>query len=105
TPVAYLMQSGVGPLDVHSVHLKIVSTDHRMVEDLEQVWGSKREVKPGDTLELTALLRGQDGKETLQKTMVDIPASLTPGPLTISVADGSSMDRLEAGRAGKPYLP
>ncbi len=104
-PLAYLMQSGVGPLDIHDIHLKVVSTDRRMAQEVEQVWGSKREVKPGDRLQVSVLLRGQDGKETLQKTEVEIPASLTPGPLTITVADGTSMDRQEASRTGKLYLP
>ena len=104
-PMAYLMNSGVGPLDVQKVKLKIVSTDRRMVEELEQVWGSKREVKPGETLELTALLRSQDGTETLQKATVEIPPSLTPGPLTIVVADGNSMDRMETVLPGRPYVP
>ncbi|MBI1956259.1 MAG: hypothetical protein HYS38_07675, partial [Acidobacteria bacterium] len=34
-----------------------------------------------------------------------IPANLTPGPLTIIVADGSTLDRTETGRAGRPFLP
>ena len=105
TPLAYLMQSGLAPLDIHNIHLKIVSTDRRMAQELEQVWGSKREVKAGEAIEVTALLRSQDGKETLQKATVEIPASLTPGPLTITVGDGSSMDRQETGRPVRPFLP
>jgi SpoIVB peptidase S55 len=105
TPLAYLMQSGVGPLDIRNIHLRVASTDRRMAQEVEQVWGSKREVKPGDRLEVSVLLLAQDGKETLQKTAVEIPPSLTPGPLTITVADGASMDRQEAMRSGRLYLP
>jgi hypothetical protein len=104
-PLAFLMQSGVGPLDIHDIHLKIASTDRRMVQEVEEIWGSKREVKPGDRMQLAVMLRSQDGKETLQKTMVEIPANVTPGPLTISVADGVSMDRQEAGRTGRAFAP
>ncbi len=105
TPLAYLMQSGLGPFDISDIHLKIFSTDRRLAEELEQVWSSKREVKPGDTLQMSVLLRAQDGTETLQKTTVDIPASLSPGPLTITVADGTSMDRTETWRSGKLFMP
>jgi hypothetical protein len=104
-PLAFLMQSGVGPLDIHDIHLKIASTDRRMVQEVEEVWGSKREIKPGDRMQLAVMLRGQDGKETLQKTTVEIPESVTPGPLTITVADGVSMDRQEAGRTGRAFAP
>ena len=104
-PLAYLMQSGLGPLDVQGIRLRIFSTNRRMTQDLEQVWTSRREVKAGDAVELTALLRDQDGRETLQKTMVEIPSSLPPGPLTITVADGTTLDRLEAAMSGRPVLP
>jgi hypothetical protein len=72
---------------------------------LEQVWTSKREIKAGDTVELTALLRDQDGRETIQKASVEVPVSLPPGPLTITVADGASLDRIEAAMSGRPPLP
>lgn len=105
TPMAYLMQSGMGPLEVTGVRLKIVSTDRLMAQEVKQVWSSKRQIRPGEPLEITALLRAKDGKESLQKTSIDVPASVTPGPLTITVGDGTSMDRLETWRAGKPVSP
>lgn len=105
TPLAYLMQSELGPVDVRNIRLRILSTNRQMVQELEQVWSDKREVKPGESLELAARLRSRDGTETLQKMTVAIPPSLAPGPLTITVADGTMMDRIEAGRAGGPSLP
>ena len=100
-----LLQSELGPVDIEGIRMRVLSTDRRLVQDLERVWSDRREVKPGESLELTALLRGQDGGETLQKAMVEIPASLTPGPLTILVADGTTIDRAEASRAGRRVLP
>jgi hypothetical protein len=105
TPVAYLMQSGLAPPDIKNIRLRVVASNQRLDQDLEQVWTSKREVKAGDTVELTALLRDQDGHETLQKAAVKIPISLPPGPLTITVADGASLDRIEAAMSGRPALP
>jgi SpoIVB peptidase S55 len=105
TPVAYLMQSGLAPPDIKNIRLRVVASNQRLDQDLEQVWTSKREVKAGDTVELTALLRDQDGRETLQKATVKVPISLPPGPLTITVADGASLDRIEAAMSGRPALP
>jgi hypothetical protein len=104
-PLTFLMQGGVSPLDVRQIRIKINSTNQRLAQDLEQVWTSKREIKAGDTVDVIALLRDQDGRETLQKTAVEIPASLPPGPLTITVADGTSLDRIEAAMSGRPALP
>ncbi|MBI4480713.1 MAG: hypothetical protein HY651_11890 [Acidobacteria bacterium] len=105
TPVAYLMQSGLTPPGIRGIHLRIVASNQRLAQELEQVWTSKREIKAGDTVELTALLRDQDGRETLQKASVEIPISLPPGPLTITIADGASLDRMEAAMSGRPALP
>jgi hypothetical protein len=105
TPVTYLMQSGLAPIGIRSIHVKVVASNQRLAQDLEQVWSSKSEVKAGDTVEVTALLRDQDGHETLQKTSVEIPPSLPPGPLTITVADGASLDRIEAAMSGRAVLP
>lgn len=104
-PLTYLMQSELGPVDIQGIRLRIQSTDRRLTQELERVWSDRREVKPGESLELTALLRGQDGAETLQKVTVEIPPSLAPGPVTIAVADGTAIDRMEAGRAGRSFLP
>ena len=105
TPVAFLMQSGVAPSDIQSIRLEVIASSQRLTQDLEQVWTSRREIKAGDTIELTALLRDQSGRETIQKTSVDVPVSLPPGPLTITVADGASLDRIEAAMSGRPALP
>jgi hypothetical protein len=105
TPVAYITQSGLPQLQIQKIHVKIVASNHKLAQDLEQVWASKSRVKPGDSIEVTAVLRDQDGRETVQKTPVEIPASLPPGPLTITVADGSSLDRIEASMSGGAALP
>ena len=99
------MQSELGPVDIQGIRLRVLATDRRLTRELERVWSDRREVKPGESLELTALLRAQDGEETLQKVTLEIPASLTPGPLSIAVADGSTIDRAELNRAGRVVLP
>ena len=105
TPVAYLMQSSLAAPGIRGIQLKIVASNQRLAQDLEQVWTSRRETKPGDTVELTALLRDQDGRETLQKASLAIPLSLPPGPLTIAIADGGTLDRMDALMSGRATLP
>jgi len=36
---------------------------------------------------------------------LEVPGNLKPGPLPIAVGDGSSMDRQEIGRPGRPFVP
>ncbi len=105
TTLTYLMQSELGPVDIEGIRLRVQANDRRMVRELERIWSDRREVKRGESLELTALLRAQDGQETLQKTSIEIPASLSPGPVTILVADGTIIDRAELNRTGRRVLP
>ena len=103
--LTYLMQSELGPVDIQGIRLRVLATNRRLVKNLERIWSDRREVKPGESFELTALLRAQDGEETLQKTTIEIPSSLTPGPVTILVADGATIDRAERRRNGRRLLP
>ncbi|HWP84894.1 MAG TPA: hypothetical protein VNN17_06875, partial [Terriglobia bacterium] len=104
-PVAALTQSGAAQPGINGIRLKILVANRRLAQELEQVWTSRSDVKPGETVELTALLRDSDGRETVQKTQLEIPRSLPPGPLTITIADGASLDRMEAALSGRPALP
>ena len=104
-PLAYLMQSGLGNVNIQNINLKISSLDQRRAQDLEQVWSDKQEIKPGGILQLIASLRNQDGQETMQTLELTLPGGLPPGPLTITVGDGTALDRIESGRPGRAAPP
>ncbi|MSO19616.1 MAG: hypothetical protein EXQ56_04005 [Acidobacteria bacterium] len=105
TPLSVLMQSGLDVLDVERIKLKIQSSNQRQSLDVEQVWSSRRTAKPGEPVELTVVLRDQDGLETIRKTRFVIPLSMRPGPLSVLVADGTTLDRLEAATGARGGLP
>ena len=104
-PLALLLQSGFPSVEVRGVDLQIVSSDRRRLASLDQVWSSKREVRPGERLEITAVLRAEDGRETVKKVPVEIPASLGPGPLQVTVADGSSLNLAEVRQLPGGFTP
>ncbi len=93
-PLALLLQSGF-PIDIAGIDLEIFSADQKRQATLDQVWSSRREVKPGEKLEITTVLRTENGGEVTRTVAVDVPASLTPGPLQITVADGASLNLTE----------
>ena len=104
-PLALLLQSGFPTVEVRGVDLQIVSSDRRRLASLDQVWSSKREVRPGERLEITAVLRAEDGRETVKKVPVEIPPSLGPGPLQVTVADGSSLNLAEVRQLPGGFTP
>ncbi len=104
-PLALLLHSGFPTVEVRGVDLEIVSSDERRLTSLDQVWSSKREVRPGERLEITAVLRAEDGLETVKKVPVEIPPSLGPGPLQITVADGNSLNLAEVRELPGGFTP
>ena len=95
TPLAMLMSSGFPDLKVQNIDLSIDSLDEKRSATLEQVWSTKSEVRPGDHLEVTALLRLPWGATLTEKIPVDVPASVTDKMLQLVVGGGSSINAME----------
>jgi hypothetical protein len=94
-PLAMLMSSGFPDLKVQDIDLSIDSLDEKRSATLEQVWSTKSEVRPGDHLEVTALLRLPWGATLTEKIPVDVPASVTDKMLQLVVGGGSSINAME----------
>jgi hypothetical protein len=90
-----LMSSGFPDLKVQDVDLSIDSLDEKRSASIEQVWSTKSEVRPGDHLEVTALLRLPWGATLTEKIPVDVPGSVTDKMLSLVVGGGSSINALE----------
>lgn len=95
TPLAFLYRSGLDSIHVRGIDLDVTSSDQQRVLDLEEVWSDHREVEPGQTFTVTAILRAPDGSEVAKRIPVALPASLRAGVLHIIVGDGQAMDTLE----------
>jgi hypothetical protein len=94
-PLTFLLSSGFPDLKIQAIDLNIVSLNEKRTATIEQVWSTKSEVRPGDHLELTALLRLPWGEALTQKIPVDIPDSVTDKMLSVVVGDGSSINALQ----------
>ncbi len=89
TTLSYVMQGGFDSLKVKRVSLRLETSSRKKALTIGQVYASKREVKPGETVEVTALLDGEDGVELLRKVSYKIPAGAPVGTLYFTVSDGS----------------
>jgi hypothetical protein len=95
TPLAYLYSSGLTSIHVNGIDLDVFSSNDKRVLRLQQVWCDHREVRPGDRLEVTAVLRAVDGTEVAKHLSVVLPASVSPGPLHVVVGEGNAFNALE----------
>ena len=87
-PLGYILQGGFPELRVSGVKLRVDSADQHKQLQIEDVSLSKREAHPGDQIQLTARMTGEDGLEVKRNIDWRIPPGIAPGLIYLSVADG-----------------
>lgn len=93
--LAYALQSGFESLRLQGVTLEVDSYPDRRQAQIEQAWPSRRVVAPGETVELTVVLRRPSGEELTRKASYAVPVGAVAGPLYFTVADSSVTNTAE----------
>lgn len=88
-PVAYVMQSGFSGLRLKSVSIDIETIDEKRQAQIDGVWAARRTVRPGESVDLSVSLIGENGVETTKRVQYAVPEGTSPGPLFFTVADGN----------------
>jgi hypothetical protein len=89
-PLAYVMQGGFDALTLERVTLNLEAFDEKKQLQIDHVAASRREVRPGDTLEITTTLAGDNGFELRRRLRYEVPVGAPAGPLYFTVADGAT---------------
>ena len=87
--LSYVMQGGFDNLKVKRLSLNLEASTRKRALNIGQVYVSKREAKPGDTVDVTAVLDGEDGIAVSRTASNVIPPGAAPGILYFTVCDGS----------------
>ena len=93
--LGFLMQSGPDAPGVESIDLKISVRQEDRRASIVRAWAEKERIKPGETLQLNALVRLPGGAEKLERFSWQAPFSTTPGPLQVTLSDGSALNMLD----------
>jgi hypothetical protein len=86
-PVSYVMQSGFRSLELKKVTVLVEAFDQKKQLTIDSVTASRREVRPGEKLQLSVLFLGDNGAETTRQVEYQVPIGAAPGPLYFTVAD------------------
>ncbi len=89
-PLAYVMQSGFAALKLKKVALKIEAFDQKKQLTIDSVMASRREVRPGEKVQLNVLLTGENGAETMRRVEYQVPVGAESGPLYFTVSDANT---------------
>jgi len=101
-PVNALLQSRFDNVEISEVNLNVTSLDGSNSATLERIALDRSSVKAGETFEIQAFVRTDSGKVFSQKIPVTIPTDTPAGTLSVTVADGGS---LQATAASKQFVP
>jgi hypothetical protein len=94
-PLAYVLQSEFSSLVVKKVELDIDSFDEKKQFQIDQVIVSPHEVRPGEKVQLTAVLVGDNGAEVSRTVSYAVPIGAPAGLLYFTVADGNQANLSE----------
>lgn len=94
-PLDYLLGGNFPGLNIQRIDLNIVSRDEKRVAALEQVWSTKSQVRPGDHIEVTGLLRTPSGGTVVEKIPIDIPESIGDKRISLVVGSGASLNAIQ----------
>ena len=86
-PLSALLTSGLGTIQLESLHLDINGAERIRSATIDRVWLDTADVEPGRSVPVKILLTPWRGTPVVRTLSVDIPRN-AGGPLTLVVADG-----------------
>ncbi len=89
-PLAYVLQGGFESLRVKGVTVEIESTDGNKQLLVDHAFAGRREARPGESIELTIGLAGENGVLLTRKVVYRTPIGLPPGLLYFTIADAGT---------------
>jgi hypothetical protein len=89
TPLSYALASGFDALKLKNIALEIGTLDQRRQMQIADIVAPRR-VRPGEEIEITVVLSGENGVETTRKVRYRVPVGAEAGPLYLTAGDATS---------------
>jgi hypothetical protein len=95
-PVSALIRSRFDDLDISRIKLDLTVVDGSNTATLERMAIDRTEVRAGETVEVQAFSRTNSGRVVVQTIALKIPEGTPAGQISITVGDGSAIQRNDA---------
>jgi SpoIVB peptidase S55 len=90
--LGFVMSAGFSDLQIKGVSFDVEPSEVKNQLVIDQIWTSRGEAKPGDDIQITALLTGDNGVEITRQATYRIPIGAPPGPLNFTVSDANTLN-------------
>jgi hypothetical protein len=104
-PVNFLLASGYANLRFKEIAMEITSFEDTRDVLLERVWCDRAEAQAGQEIHLGVALRKDNGEQIVQNYPIKIAEDIPPGPLSILIGDGESLERNDAREIPNDFIP
>ena len=84
--------AGFTNLRIKGISFELEPVETKRQLQISQVWTSRREVRPGDSVQVTALLAGEDGLEFTRTATYHVPVGAPLGQLNLTVSDANGLN-------------
>jgi hypothetical protein len=91
-PVAFVLGGGFTSANLKSLSFRLEASESKHQLRLAQAWTSSHDVRPGETIEVTALLEGENGARMTKAIRYRIPPGTTVGPLNFTLSDANTLN-------------
>ncbi len=91
-PLSFALQSGFQELKVKSASFILEPDELKKTVQIDQIWASRRDVRPGDSIDVSILFSGENGLEVTRSAHVQIPVGAPTGTLNLTVSDANGLN-------------
>ena len=91
-PLAFVLGAGFGTLHPRNISFHLEASESKRQLRLSQAWTSTHDVRPGDSVEITALLEGEDGLEMSRSISYRVPSGAPAGAVNFTISDGNTLN-------------
>jgi len=90
--LGFVLSGGFANLHLKSMSFTLDQVDSKRQLRLAQAWTSAHDVHPGDSVEITALLEGENGLQLTRTASYQVPAGAPNGPLNFTISDANTLN-------------
>ncbi len=90
--LGFVLGGGFKDLHLKSMSFTLDQMDGKRQLRLAQAWASAHEAHAGDTIQITALLEGEDGFEVTRTADFKVPIGMSGGGLNFTISDAATVN-------------
>lgn len=95
-PVSALLRANFAGGDITGITINMAAIDASKTAVLDRITIDKNEVRPGESVEVTAIERTESGEMITRRIPIRIPADTAEGKLSIVIGDGNAVQQNSA---------